>query len=378
MTHNTREIPLGRWNLFIVFLFLLRPGPVDAAESRPGWQLEWEKTVAAAEREGQVTIYGPPGRQYQEAIGSFQEVYPRIQMNYLPGSGTDNSQRLFSERRVGKYLADIFIAGSGTMPLLYKGGAFDPLPPNFILPEVKDQSAWFTKRHIYADPKGQYIFMMSGDVNSSIGAHNTKLVNPGEIKSYWDVLNPKWKGKIVAYDPKGRGHIQTMRGIYYNPSLGAEFIRRLFSEAEVKVGRDQRLMLDWLAQGKYHIYLFAASSDIEDAQKKGLPVGVLEASPEEGHMSGRFGHLGLVDKAPHPHAARVFINWLLSREGQIQWQRKADNNSLRMDIPKDMLTDQRTVPKEGGKYLITSLPQYEDVTPILKIVDEAMTQAGKK
>lgn len=346
--------------------------------ARADWKADWEKTLAAAQGEGQVTVYGPPGNQYRDAIISFQETYSKIKLNYFAGSGTDNSQRLFTERRAGKYLVDAFVAGSGTMVLLFRGAALDPLPPALILPENKDQSLWFGKKHLYADPENQYVFMMQGDVSSNIAAYNTQLVNPAEIKSFWDVLNPKWKGKIVAYDPKGRGHVQTIRGIYYNPTLGGEFLRRLFSEMDVTVGRDQRLMLDWVAQGKFHLYLFATSSDVEDAQKKGLPVAVIYASPEEAYMSGGFGHLSLVNKAPHPNAARLFANWMLSREGQIQWQKKSDNNSLRTDIPKEMLSDPRSVPKQGGRYLIASLPQYEDVQPILKIVDEAMAKAGKK
>jgi iron(III) transport system substrate-binding protein len=361
-------------SFFIISSFLFG----FAGDVTADWKKEWEKTLAAAEKEGQVTVYGPPGTQYQEAIGTFQPAFPKIRLSYVPGSGTDNSQKLFTERRAGKYLADIFIAGSGTMIVLYKGEVFEPIPPALILPENKDQSLWFSKKHLYADPKGQYVFMMQGNINSNIAAYNTTLVNPGEIKSFWDVLNPKWKGKIVAYDPKARGHIQTIRGVYYNPSLGSEFIRRLFSEMDVTVSRDQRLMLDWVAQGKFHLYLFATNSDVENAKKQGLPVGVIYAPPEEGHMSGGFGHLGLVNRTPHPNAAKVFANWVLSKEGQTQWQRKSDNNSLRMDIPKDMLTDQSAVTKEGKRYLISSLPQYEDVKPILKLVEEALAKSGKR
>jgi len=69
---------------------------------------------------------------------------------------------------------------------------------------------------------------------------------------------------------------------------------------------------------------------------------------------------------------------LLSKEGQIEWQKKTDNNSLRTDIPKEMLSDPRLVPKEGGKYLISSLPQYENVKPLLKIVNEALAKSRKK
>ncbi|MGH7772040.1 MAG: ABC transporter substrate-binding protein [Candidatus Binatia bacterium] len=379
---------IGSGALLVVtslFLFVFTRSPISigpqlakAAEVKAPWQIEWENALTAAEKEGQVTVYGPPGRQYQDAIGSFGQAYPKIKLNYLPGSGTDNSQRLLTERRAGMYLADVFVSGSGSAVVLYKANVFDPIPPILVLPENKDQSAWFMKKHQHADPKNQFVFIMAGNVNSNIAAYNSQLVNPDEIKSFWDVLKPKWKGKIVAYDPKARGHIQTMRGIYYNRNLGGEFIRKLFSEMDVTVGRDQRLLMDWVANGKFHLYLFATSSDAEDAKKKGLRVGVAYAPPEESHMSAGFGHLMLVNKAPHPNAAKVFANWLLSREGQIQWQKKSDNNSLRIDIPKDMLSDPRSVPKEGGRYLNASLPEYEDITPILKIVEEATAKTGKK
>ena len=79
-----------------------------------------------------------------------------------------------------------------------------------------------------------------------------------------------------------------------------------------------------------------------------------------------------INKAAHPNAAKVFLNWLLSKEGQLAWQKKSDNNSLRTDIPKDMLSDPDSVPKAGGQYLIAALPQYADVAPIRKILKEVL------
>lgn len=358
---------------------LLEPRVLRAADGATAWKQEWQKVVGAAEKEGQVTVYGPPGKQYQDAIVSFQESYPRIKLNYVPGSGTNNAQRLFTERRAGKYLADVFVGGSGTMVLvLFKGGVLEPIPPHLILPESKDTSPWFEKKHHYADSENQYVLMMQGSAQTDIGAYNSNLVNPAEVKSFWDLLQPKWKGKMAAFDPRDRGHVQRMRALYYNPALGGEFLRRLFEEMDITLGRDQRQLLDWVAGGKFHIYLFATSSDVEDAGKKGLPVARLYGLPREGYMSGQFGHIALINKMPHPNAAKVFLNWILSKEGQIQWQKKTDNNSLRMDIPKEMLTDQREIPKAGEKYLNASLPQYEDVQPLLKIVEEALAKAGKK
>jgi len=360
--------------LFLALIFTA--APLSAAQS--GWEAEWEKTIAAAEKEGQITIYAPPGKQYQDAVTTFSQYYPKIKLTYVPGSGSNNAQKLMAERRAGKYLADVFIGGSGTLiEVLFAGKVLDPMPPHFILPEVKDPSGWFDKKHTFADADGQYVLQIQASVQRDVGAYNTKLVNAGEIKSFWDVLQPKWKGKMAAFDPRDRGHIQRMRALYYNSNLGPEFLRRLFEETDVTLGRDQRQLLDWVASGKFQIYLFATDSDVEDAKKQGLPVGILYGQPKEGYISGQFGHIALVKQMPHPNTANLFLNWVLSRQGQTEWQKKTDNNSLRTDIPKDMLSDQSEIPKAGEKYLNARLPQYQDVKPVLKILETALAKTGK-
>lgn len=386
MERRTRKnsVALGTGFHFLVLLILsssllaFQLGRARAAAAPAVSEAEWKQTVDAAEKEGSVTVYGPPGTDYQAAITSFQEYFPKIKLSYVPGSGTNNAQRVLTERRADKFLADIFIGGSGTLTLvMHKAGILEPIPPLLIRPESKDGSAWYGKKHTYADAESLHILMMQGNVQTDLGAHNTSLVKPTEIKSFWDILNPKWKGKMAAFDPRDRGHIQRTRALYYNPAVGPDFLKRLFGEMDVTFSRDQRQLLDWVALGKFSVYLFATSNDVEDGKKKGLPVGVLYGLPEEGYMSGGFGHLAVVDKGPHPNATKVFVNWILSKEGQLQWQKKSDNNSLRMDIPKDMLTDQRSIPKEGVKYLNASLPQYEDVTPIMKIIESTLGKAGR-
>jgi iron(III) transport system substrate-binding protein len=246
------------------------------------------------------------------------------------------------------------------------------------LPEVKDSSVWFNRTHTYADTKGQFVFMMQGNVNTNLAAYNTKLSKPDGLKSHVDLLNPKWKGKMVAYDPRARGHIQNVRAIYYSPKLGGEFFRRFFSEMDVALSRDQRMMIDWVAQGKYQLSVFSTSNDVIEAKKKGLPVDLIDAPDDESYMSGGFGHVAVVNKAPHPAATKVFLNWLLSKDGQLKWQEKSDNNSLRLDIPKKMLSDPTSIPKEKGKYINASLPQYQDIDAALKIIEDALAKAGKK
>lgn len=363
-------------------LIVLLAGLLIALTPRTGaaqWPQEWEKLVAAAEKEGQVTVYGPPGITYQNAIGAFKDAFPKIKLVYVPGSGTNNAQRLVTERRAGRFLADIFIGGSGSLiEILYEGSMLEPIPPLLVLPENKDPSLWYNRTHTYADAKGQYVFMMQGNVNTNLAAYNTSLTKPDSVKSHLDLLNPKWKGKMVAYDPRARGHIQNVRAIYYSPKLGGEFYRRFFGEMDVTLSRDQRMMIDWVAQGKYLLSVFSTSNDVIEAKKKGLPVDRINAPDDESYMSGGFGHVTVVNKTPHPAAAKVFLNWLLSKEGQLKWQERSDNNSLRLDIPKHMLSDPISVPKEKGEYLNSSLPQYQDLSTAMKIIEDALAKAGRR
>jgi iron(III) transport system substrate-binding protein len=117
----------------------------------------------------------------------------------------------------------------------------------------------------------------------------------------------------------GEGN-NTIRFFYYNPQLGPKFIRRLFGEMDVTLFRDRRQSVDWLAHGKFAVCFFCIPSELGAAQSQGLPIGKFDLLKEGAGITPHTGAIGLMNKAPHPNAARVFINWLLSREGQITVQ----------------------------------------------------------
>jgi ABC-type Fe3+ transport system substrate-binding protein len=342
------------------------------------WKSDWEKTLAAARKEGSFRLYGPPGRQYMEAIEAFRSVYPKIKMVYVPGGGSQHANRLGAERRAGKFIADIYIGGAGTGGILAEKGLFDPLPPLLILPENKDQSAWFRKQHSYADSR-QSLILMEGTVTNRVALYNTKKHKPGEVKSFKDLLDPKWRGKMVTDDPTARGRLATWKGIYYNKdkNLGPKFIQRLFGEQEVTIARDINQKINWVARERYDLYIAPRGTEALTAIKQGLPVEIYRSPTDEAYVSGGWGQLAVVNRAPHPNAATVFANWMVSREGQLSWQKHADRPSLRMDIPKDMITDQFTVAKPGGKYMISNLYKYRDVSGLRKLVAKARADSGK-
>lgn len=349
-----------------------------AAEMKQAWQAEWEKTVAAAHQEGAVTIYGQARYPTSGGIKAFEQFYPKIKLNFIGGTGSQQGVRIMAEKRANKHLVDIAIGGAGTqVQVYYRAGLLEPTSVAFILPEVKDASGWWERKHHFADPEERYVFAMTGDVSSGMGAYNTRMVKPNEVQSWWDLLNPKWKGKIVGTDPKSAGNIQNWRYLYYSPDLGPKFIRRLLGEMDMKFSVDERQMMDWVGSGKYPIHLFAKGANVDRAKEQGLPVEELNSQKEAGSMGTGSGHISFFKNAHHPSAARVYINWILSREGQLTWQKITQDHSLRMDIPKEMVPKEQR-PEEGRKYMFMSSPEYEDVGPLRKLIDEVLAETQRR
>jgi iron(III) transport system substrate-binding protein len=351
-----------------------------AVSARGDWKQEWEKTVAAAEKEGEVTIYGQSRAGVGKSLLAFKEAYPKIKINFVGGSGSDLAKKIMAEKRAGKHLVDLSVGGGGTMVLVYhKAGILQPIPPQLILPEVADETKWWSKKHLYADPEGRHVFMAQGDAGSGIAAINTNLIKADEIQSWWDLLLPKFRGKIVMTDPDSAGNIGNWRFIYYSPDLGPKFIRRLLSETQLAFGANEHQMMDWVGAGKYNMHVLAKFENTENARKQGLPVRQIFSDKEGDTISTGSGHIVTFKNNPHPNATKVYLNWFLSRDGQLIWQKLTGRNSFRTDIAKDMIPfKEEQVPKEGGRYLLSSLPQYEDVTPLRKLVDEVQAQLKAK
>jgi len=161
--------------------------------------------------------------------------------------------------------------------------------------------------------------------------YNTDLVKPASLKSYWDLLKPEWKGKVVALEP-GRSVQGFLRFLYHNPKLGPKFISQLLGKAGLTYSRSARQVVDWLGAGKFAIALFISPSrsGLVAAKGQGLPVDwFLPQHFKDGvPITGGPNNVSLVNRAPHPNAARLFINW--SMVDKISWP----NKYYRTDIGK--------------------------------------------
>jgi ABC-type Fe3+ transport system substrate-binding protein len=362
----------------LVGLTLMLPF-VRAASAQSDWKKQWETTVEAGRKEGEVVIYGPHNPAYQQIWAIFQKSYPEVKFSFVPGKGSDHAQRIVAERRAGKYLADLIMGGSSTYAA-FSPGTLEPLKPLLILPDVNDASNWFDGRLHFADPQNNAGLIISGEIGTRRGSYNTKLLDPKEVQSWWDLLKPKFKGKLVTFDPRvAGGGGETFMFFYYTPSLGQNYITRLLTETDILITRDLQQGTDWLGQGKV-LFQIGSGQPVMKANKQGLPVDLMPHAMKEGEiMGGGSCCLAVMSKAPHPNAARLFVNWVLSREGQSAWQKYTEVNSLRVDIPKtDLPPDD--VPQKGVSYFMLNSAKYngmEGRKALHQIVEDALRKAGK-
>jgi iron(III) transport system substrate-binding protein len=358
---------------FLIVVFILT-GAANGwnAETTSGSEQEWERTVKAAEQEGQVVVY----KISQDAEwNAFQRRFPKIKVVLVQGRAAQLQQRLLAERRAGKFLADVVRLGGGTLTSLYKAKALDPIALTLMLPEVKDASKWLDGKHHYNDIDNQYVFVYAAVPLHLLG-YNQKFVDPKSLTSYWDLLDPKWRGKITLKDPKEPGGQSPLLFLYHNPQLGPEYLKRLFTVTGLTLVRDDRQQTDWLASGKFPLTLTSKATEVEEAKNQGLPVDVLDAHAFKKDGVGLEAGgtmLALANKAPHPNAAKVLINWFLSREGQMAVQKTGVNepgqNSLREDIPKEHLPASLQRQK-GVKYVRLWGPEVWDRESVAKFVSE--------
>ena len=354
-------------------------GPWKAAWAQAGWKKDWEGSVQAAKKEGQVNAYiCGICYNYEAVLEVFSRKYPEIKTVWVSGAGNQMGSRILAERRAGKYLADVFLGGANTnFNMLYRGKALDPLKPAFVLPEVADEAKWFEGRHRFTDPEGKHILGFIASPGSVY--YNSKLIDPKEFSSYRDFLHPRWKGKIVSLAPSDFGVGALLQFMYYHPALGPDFIRKFFGGMEMTFSRDNRQMTDWLGSGKFAICVGCRGTD--RARRQGLPVGSFDDSgwKEGGYFTVGGGSLSLINNAPHPHAARVFANWFLSREGQMAAQKllnpDSPPSSLRLDVPKNEIPEENRL-IVGGSYFDVTRPEYADMAPIFKLVREVVEARG--
>jgi iron(III) transport system substrate-binding protein len=331
-----------------------------AGPSGAAGQQDWDALVVAAKQEGTVAVLGPPTPDLRRrAPEAFQQRFG-VTLEYVGQASSDYAARLLSERSAGVYSADVVVSGANTMYEVIADsgrvengamGMLAPLRPALILPEVLDPSKYRGGKPLFMDPAGEYVLRTANYSNHDVSI-NTDHVRASEIVTLQDLLKPEFRGKIAAYDPTIPG-AGISDAIYKYERVGRDYVKRLFVDQEVFFTRDHRQTADLLAHGSRPLAMYLQGQAIGDLQQQGLPVAALphlQGLPPA--VTGGFSYVGLLDRAPHPNAAKLFVNWMTSREGQQLWQEAQRQASTRNDLDESAMPDwfKRTVPDPAIDY----------------------------
>lgn len=339
-----------------------------SAPVKEAGQSEWDRVVSEAKKEGRLSVYGPPWGNLPRILNvSFKKAYPGIELEYMALEGRNLAPRVMAERRGSIYLTDIIIAGTTTIISVFKDMAV-PIEPVITQPEARDPKAWLGGKFDFADSEGKLNLVFVGMAQTPV-LYNTQLVDSKKIEgaSYWEFAKPEWKDKLIMNDPRVSGSGMSLSLFFHTTKgLGMDYMKTLVKNGVI-LHRDHRLMGEWVARGKFMVQLATTTVEPRVLIREGMPLSLTGNFREGTYLAASSGSLILLDKAPHPNASRVFINWFLSREGQYLMSKETELPSLRIDIPTDHL-DPKAVPTPGVYYQ----PNYKE--DFVKLRDEIQPQ----
>jgi iron(III) transport system substrate-binding protein len=298
-----------------------------AAQSKPN---DWEKIVEAAKKEGRVVVSIPTSAELRKEFESgFQKAYPGIELELNVARGASNINKIAEEQNAGVRSIDLHIGGTTSIITgLLAANFLEPVMPAMVLPEVKDPKQWWGG-HIWADNAKKFVYSFTAYMTETIW-YNSTLVKPEEISSWDNLLDPKWKGKIVILDPRSPGSGES-NWAFLLKIKGEPFLAKLAAQ-EMMVGRNLRQLAETVARGKSMISIGVSYYTYLPFIKAGLPVKPI-SNIKEGYYAGTgSGNLAVLKNAPHPNGAKVFVNWLLSKEGQTAVTKALGQPTRRFDV----------------------------------------------
>ena len=275
-----------------------------AARAQAPSAADWDKVVAAAKKEGQVVLYTgiTGGQQHPEIAKLFEKRYG-IKVEIWDGAGSEAMTRIRTEVTTNRNLGDVSLIGStGNVPMARQ----DLLLPHGDLPNLSKQMTFQVdlpdiEVPVFVNPYGLAV--------------NTDMVPPErEPKSWLDLLDPYWQGKILAYRFTAAGSGASWFSVMLE-KFGKEFHEK-FAKQHITFSNTVRENPRRVARGEFAMCVPFTLTDIKALE--GLPVkGVI---PKEGIVYTPFT-IAQIKGSPHPNAARLMLNFFLEPEAQAVYAR---------------------------------------------------------
>jgi iron(III) transport system substrate-binding protein len=324
-----------------------------AASTSADWQAEFAKTVEAAKKE-KLVIVSMPGENDKKIMEMFKEAYPGIEVEHTGARPSDISPKIIAEQQNGVFAWDVFesTGASNMHEVLLPAGAFQDLPPYIVDPSIMDNSKWRNGKwdHYSSSTKLQ---IFNHDFSFRNGLYvNRDVIPVSDLANLDDLMKPQFQGKIVVDDCTVAAQgTSTLIGLWQ--AKGGDWLRQLFIQQKPVFQETVRVTSEWVATGRYPIAIGPADQELAKLQAEGIGKNVAPLEYGGGNTSA--SGIAVFKNAPHPNAAKVFVNWFLSQDGQNAWVKAHSNppprNSRRSDVP---LNDPKGVPDYNnlGQYFI--------------------------
>jgi ABC-type Fe3+ transport system substrate-binding protein len=314
---------------------------------------EWDKVLARARQDGRVTLgtnLGTP--EFRQGVTTAFAKRYGITLELRVLEGAELVTVAGRECAAGRASMDVLLSGLSELITLHPKGCLAPVKPRLLLPEVVDGKNWRGGTLKFNDLEGQYLLQLSEFASFGRLLFNTDHIKPEELRTSADLLNPKFKGKIAAFDPRVSGAGQATAA-YLLTVFGEEYIRKLYLGQSVVYSTNHRQLSEWAARGTYSMALGVQERGFEPFLKEGFPLKVLNSLDDApGYLLGGSGVVKVMKDSPHPAGAIVLLNWLASKEGQEICSRTVTQPSRRVDVQVDDIPSY-LYPKPGLKYLDT-------------------------
>ena len=298
------------YGLCTTLMVLLMAAAVAIAQGSPD-----QKIVDAAKKESELVYYTTMTLdQSKMVVDRFQKKYG-IKATLFRTGGGPLLNKIFTEARGGRYDWDVVVGrGEMVLPLIERKlvASYRSPETKMIEAELFDKEGYWTAYY----------------VNSYVLGWNTQLVKKPDVpKTYEELLNPKWKGGQISVDTEAYGMLEGLKRVWGKEKAVGYFKRLAALDPVLKRGNTERVQL--VVAGEYPLIL-AYNQTIQRMASRGAPIDWLPLEPAVTQVNP----VMLAAKARHPNAARLFYDFVLSREGQ-EMLRGFQRIPVRKDVEPD-------------------------------------------
>lgn len=336
---------------------------------------EWQKVLAEAKGQD-LNMLLQPSEAFEAVVRIFQEKFPDIRVQTTIIHPSQGGPRVVTEQSNGLFIWDTWWSTASNMNnVVLPIDGFEKITDYMILPEVKDESHWHNPSYLYTSDRGPYVFVHTHYLQT-LALYNRDLVPGGELELD-TLLDPSLKGKIAIRVPS-RPHGGTMMLAQIAKEKGDDFVKRLLTEMEpVFVDNDRQVTMG-VMRGDYAAGIGTTDELYFECVKEGGCVNIELFPVSFMHSRG----VAVFKNAPHKAATKVWVNWILSKEGQEtyveEWAKQNAGGAFSMR--KDVEGDPRHV---GSQPEFENLDQYVAVsldsgTAELARISELYRQAARQ